>query len=115
MAFIVELDRSGDPDIRIRAEGALFDSIRIRGVGSICGKIEDGLSVELVDDWAKRGGPGFVLSWEDFEAAYLECKRLRDDPARVPLTYENSRKHHEALWGGPSSDTSSAGQETKDQ
>lgn len=40
-------------------------------VGSKCGKIDYGVSVRMPGEMA-----GFVLDWDDFEAAYLEIKRL---------------------------------------
>ena len=69
---------------KIRCPGGLANHLVIDMAQSGCGDVEDGIGVRFegsppgCDDvaWSKSGC-GFVLSWEDFERAYLAVKSAR--------------------------------------
>lgn len=69
---------------KIRCPGGLAKHLVVEQVRSECGDVEDGIGVRWegcpagVEDVAWRGV--FVLSWEDFEAAYLRLRELRSAP-----------------------------------
>lgn len=60
--------------IKIRLAGFVGQHLVIDGVHTECGKIVDGIGIRIDNN------AGGVMSWEDFEAAYLEVKRLRELP-----------------------------------
>ena len=66
------------PPLRIRSAGHLTDELVLRGHMASCGSIRNGISAEFTTD---RGG--FVLDWNDFEAAYLALKATREEAERV--------------------------------
>jgi len=71
---------------KIACPGALADHLVIENERSSCGDVEDGISVRFDGTggesqeraWSTKHGSGFVLSWPDFEAAYLKIKALRE-------------------------------------
>jgi hypothetical protein len=78
------MDRKKDI-AKIACPGALADFLVIDQLRSECGTVKDGIGVRFDGDGSGRGTPGgwgtgagFVLSWADFEAAYLKAKALRE-------------------------------------
>lgn len=66
-----------DAKATINVQGELFDRIVITVARSSCGNINDGLAFYLHDDHKKQQNAVGVMSWEDFEAAYLTLKEVR--------------------------------------
>ena len=68
----------GESNIPIHVAGELFDRIVITSVGPCrCGPINDGVSFYLHNNDKARQDAGGVLSWADFEKAYLMVKEAR--------------------------------------
>ena len=67
---------------KIRCPGGLANALVVERVRSSCGDVADGIGVRWEGTprgiYAHAAWSGyFILSWEDFEAAYLTLKAMR--------------------------------------
>lgn len=84
---------------KIRCPGGLADYLVIERAHGGCGEVEDGISVRFDgtggaisgDEWSSPHKVGFVLSWPDFEAAYLAIKAAREVEVEPAGEYGLSR------------------------
>ena len=72
--------------VRIAAPGSLFDALIIEGTPYACGHVVAGIGARL-----EGNKSGFVLSWEDFERAYLALKTERST-----LAFAEAEAHQRA-------------------
>lgn len=59
-------------ELTIRCPGSLFGNIYIRTGLHSCGGIKDGVAVRQAGQYT-----GYVMSFEDMEAAYFQARELR--------------------------------------
>lgn len=68
---------------KIRCPGALAKHLVVESPRTSCGEVQNGIGVRFEglphDGFIDEPWEGsFVLSWEDFEAAYLAVKKARE-------------------------------------